>query len=508
MPVEAGPVNSIAPSDAQFIPSEIYRKHAASQRRRNLGKTIFAWGVLVVVVAAGVIAYRSGFIPPLSNLQGKKAAPAASFVPDSKTALEAQQRASISAASELVATNDLEAAQKKLRIAADLNGPLTEELEKRISDIDASRNDPQLRQLRQREETLWQKALKSASNNRYIEAQRYLRQILQLGPGGLHREDAQTYLDRVIPQHLQELDLLTQARLDVAQGEFQSARAIVGQLTKNGSDPSKLVAEIDTKERAQILQLEKKYSELSQRDGEEVILQLNALWSKFNELSAAGGPMSGEALDYVNKIPETVVSLQARLKQKDADALFDKAVRDYRRAAKLSEKAGLVTARENFQSISRAAGPHAEEAAKLLDEVNKKLTESNVAPAQTSTPAGSAPTSSPAKGRESDVRSAMKLYVDAFERRDVDALRQIWPTIGAQYEGFKLFFGDAQSIRMHMEIESMKFDPDGTNVVVTVKLLREYTGPDSKTMHLNERETFQLSKLTGSWTITEVDATF
>ncbi|MBV8514115.1 MAG: hypothetical protein JO260_02335 [Acidobacteria bacterium] len=501
-PVQPQPVNSIDPSDVQVIPSKIYRKHAAGQRRPNLGKTIFAWALVVAVVSVAFFGYRAGLLPEIPNLPGKTSVTTAPVVPDSTTDLEAQQRALLADASELVAKNDLDGARQKLRAGAHLNGPLTEELTNRISEIDASKDDPQLRQLRQREESLWQKAQKNANNERYIEAQKDLMQILQLKPGGLHRQDAQTYLDKVVLQHLQEMDLLAQARLDLGDGEFESARAIAGQLSKNGSDTTKLVAEIDERERTQVLQLEKKYNELSQRDGEEVILQLNALWSKFNELSTAGGPMSGEALDYLNKIPETVVNLQARLKQKDADALFAKAVRDYQSAAKLSNKDGLVTAHENFQSISRAGGPHADDAAKLLEEVNKKLAVSNIAPPSSS------PGGSPKNSRESDVRSAMQLYVKAFESRDVDALKQIWPSIGAQYEGFKLVFGDAKSIRMHMEIENMKFDPDGMNVVVTVKLLRELTGADSKTLHLNEQENFQLSKLSGSWTITDIDATF
>jgi hypothetical protein len=410
--------------------------------------------------------------------------------------LEVQQRSALVAAGEMVAANDLTGARAQLQNAANLNGPLTEELKKRISEIDMSKNDPQLRQLRQTEESLWQDALKSTNNNRFMAAQRDLRQILELGHGGLHREDAQTYLDKVIPPHLQELDLLTQARLDLAQGSFKSARAIVDQLSKNGSDPSKLVAEIDAKERTQILQLEKKYNELSQRDGENVILQLNTLWLRFNELAVAGGPMGGEALDYVNKIPETVIDMEARLSPKGTDALFDLTLQGFQRAVKRGDTEGFLAARINFQSIVRAGGPHASEAQQYEDDVNRML-----AGGRSEDNAGNSP-------RVAAVRAAMQLYVDAFERRNVDALRQIWPDMGAQYEGFKLFFADAKSIVMRMEIENMKFDPDGENVIVSGKLHREYTGPDSRMLQLNERETFQLSKLNGLWVITAVDATF
>ena len=384
-----------------------------------------------------------------------------------------------------------------------MKGPLTEELKKRISEIDASKSDPQLRQLREREEQLWQKALKSVDSGRYMEAQKGLRQILQLGPGGLHRDDAQMYLNKVIPQHLQEIDLLTQARLDLAQNEFQSARGIAGQLRQNGTDPAKLLAEIDQKERSELAQLEKQFNDLSRRDDDEAVLALNALWPKFQELAAAGGPVSGEALDYVNKIPETVIELQARMKQKSADSLFERTVQAYQQAARLSDKNGLTAARTNFQSIAQGGGPHAEEAQKYLDEVSKKL--SSLSP---SSPSPANAGSSPATDRENAVRATMQLYVHAFEQRDVDALRQIWPSIGAQYEGFKLWFENAKAVRMQMQIESMQFDPDGTSVVVKAQVQREQTPVDSKTTRIREPETFQLSKLNGSWVITDVDANF
>jgi eukaryotic-like serine/threonine-protein kinase len=499
--VQPSLVNTIQPSEAQFIPAEIMRKHAA--RRRRMRSLVMS--AVVLIVAAIVIFYgiRSGVIPMPSNVHEQKTAPSAPITPDATTTLEAKQRASLNAASKLVANNDLSGARQKLEGAARLKGPLTEELNNRVSEIDASENDPQLRELRQREETLWQRALKNASNNRYMDAQKDLKLILQLKPGGLHREDAQKYLDKVIPQHLQEMDLLVQARFDLSQGEFQAARDIVSQLGKNGSDTSGLVKEIDGQERGQMGKLEKEYNELSQSEGNTAILGLNSLWSKFQEIATANGPMSGEALDYVNRIPETVVQLQARLQQKDADALFKKTVQSYLEAARLSNKDELVIARTNFRSIVKAGGTHAQEAAEYLKEVDRRLADSS----------GSAPTTptgnSTGRNRDSAVRSAMKLYVDAFERRDVEALRQIWPTLGAQYESFKLWFAKAQSMKMQLRIESIQFDPDGTTATVKAQVAREYTNADeSEPNRLREPESFQLSEINGSWVITEVVANF
>ena len=209
--------------------------------------------------------------------------------------------------------------------------------------------------------------------------------------------------------------------------------------------------------------------------------------------------MSGEALDYVNKIPETVVSLQARMKQNDADALFDRTVQAYKQASKLSDRAGLTAAKINFDSIIRGGGSHAQEAQTYLEDVNKKLGTKNQSAA--------VPGASSNNDRDRAVRAAMQLYVSAFEQRNVEALRQVWPSIGSQYESFKLWFRDASSIRMQLQIDSIKFDADGT-ATVKVRASRDYTGADSQVTRLREPESFQLSQLNGSWVITDVDANF
>src|SRR5262249_2834568 len=152
-----------------FIPSEIMRKHAASRRRRRLKSGLMSLAVLII---AGIVIYyglRAGVIPMPPNMSAQKGASSAPVTPDATTTLEAKQRASLNEASKLVAKNDLNGAREELKGAASLSGPLTDELNKRISDIDASKNDPKLRELRQREETLWQRALKNAGNDRYMD---------------------------------------------------------------------------------------------------------------------------------------------------------------------------------------------------------------------------------------------------------------------------------------------------------------------------------------------------
>jgi eukaryotic-like serine/threonine-protein kinase len=493
-PPDGGEPGKTNPFDALVTPRR-------SVQRKKLGKSIVITSMLTLGVGAAIFILAHPDLDTKFLGGGHKGAVAAPpVISQQQTALEARQRTALESASKLIATNELDSARVQLQKAAEPDGPLTEELNKRISEIDASKKDPQLRNLRQREERLWQKAMKSAGSNRYMEAEKALRQILQLGPGGLHREDAQTYLNNVIPQHLEELDLLAQARFDLAQDEFQAARGIVAQLTKKGRDPAALATEIDTKERAQMAQLEKQFNELSTRDGDSVVMKLNALWPQFQEIAAAQGPMSGEALDYVNKIPETVMNLQARMKQEDADALFQRTIEAYRQSTRLSDKAGLTAARINFQSIVSGGGSHAQEAQSYLDEVSKKVAVTNQPVAVPGKPTTS--------DRERAVRTAMQLYANAFERRDVDALRQVWPSIGSQYESFKLWFQGVKSIRMQVPIGSIQFDSEGTTATIKTLVTREETSVDSQTKRIREPETFQLSKLDGSWVITDVDANF
>jgi eukaryotic-like serine/threonine-protein kinase len=232
--------------------------------------------------------------------------------------IEVRQREVLNTAGPLIAANDLDAARKQLQEAAAWNGPLTSEIQKRISAIDESAKDPNLRQLRRREEVLWQQALKRVTEGKYIEARKELGQVLALRAGGMHREDAQTYLDKVIPQKIRENDLLAQAYLEISQGEFQSARFISEQLRQNGGDPAPLLSKIDQAERTRLAQLEDQFNQLKQRDDDAAVQKLKALPQKFQALSSDGGPQSNEALSYANGIPGAIVDVQNRMQAKSA----------------------------------------------------------------------------------------------------------------------------------------------------------------------------------------------
>jgi ketosteroid isomerase-like protein len=98
----------------------------------------------------------------------------------------------------------------------------------------------------------------------------------------------------------------------------------------------------------------------------------------------------------------------------------------------------------------------------------------------------------------------IRQFAHAFEQRDADALVRIWPTIGAEYEGYKTWFEKVNSIRMNVEIESIQVSPDGDSAEVKAQVHRQYTSIDSKTVSAKEAKIFQLSKVDDAWIITDV----
>jgi len=451
------------------------------------------------VVTALVLGLGASIWVGLRSAPRQPAAPKPTVIPTppppDPALLEAQQRPALKAAGESIALNDLDGALAKLREAAALNGPLTPDLQRRISEIEESKKDPNLRLLRQREEKLWQQVLKQVEDRRFIDAQKKLRQIAALGAGGVHREDAKIYLDQVIPKRLEESDLLAQAHLDLAQQEFQSARIIAAQLRKNGGDPTPLLSDIDLAEQTQFTKLESQFNELKQRDNDKAVQSLNALWPKFQELAGGNGPRSGDAWVYMNEIPVAMSDVQARMQQMSADAVFQRMVKAYQQAVRLNDKGGLTTARTDFESVVKGGGAHADDAQKYLSEVNDKLAALGQASPKTSVAVAN---------RENSVRAAIQLYSHAFDQKDADALLQIWPNAGPRYEGFKMWFDKASSVRMHVEIESVQFSTDGTTAVVKAQVSRDYTPMDSRTTRFTDAQVFQLSKVSGAWLITDV----
>jgi hypothetical protein len=468
--------------------------------------------------------------------------------------LEVQQRNALNAADKLVAANDLEGALRILTPAADLNGPLTVEIKKKQAGIEESMQNQNLRDLRRKEEQLWQQANDDVAGGRFAEAQKKLRQILALGDGGLRKNDAQQYLAHTIParqeeekqfsearQYIQRGDIsslqsasdilkhlaslegprkpeaekmfedvrarlsssfASGARQDLQRGDFRSARLKAGQIRRSGGDAGSLSGEIDQAEQNRFAQLESQFNQLKQSDDDAAAQQLNNLQRGFQALVDSAGPRSEQAKNFVDNLPAAIREVHDRAANKRSEAAYQQIVSRYQQASNANDKSGLDAARTAFQSVAQAGGPHASDARRFLDEITTKLSTLNapptppVAPVKTDAPSG--PTDNDA------VLALVKRYSQAFEQRNADGLRQIWPNIGTRYSRLKNSFESASSIKMQVQTESVSIAQDGNTATVIAQVTQEYTPQGQKQRSVKGRTVFQFAKSNGSWVIFDV----
>jgi hypothetical protein len=467
--------------------------------------------------------------------------------------LEAQQREALNASDKLVASNDLEGALKILAPAADLNGPLTADIKKKQAGIEESMQNQNLRDLRRREEQLWQQANDDVTAGRFTDAEKKLHQILALGDGGLRKNDAQQTLAHTIPDRQAEEKLFSQARQaaqkgdlnslqsasdilsklvsresprkpeaekmlqdvraklssgyasgarqDLQRGDFRSARQKAGQIQQSGGDAGGLSTEIDQAEQSRLTQLESQFNQLKQSDDDAAAQQLSSLQRGFQALVDSTGPRSEEAKSFVNNLPTAIREVHDRASSKRAEAAYQQIVARYQHASSANDKSGLEAARASFQSIVQAGGPHASDAQRSVDEIGAKLSAMNQPPPPTVPVKPEVPS---AAANNDAVLALVKQYSQAFEQRNPDALRQIWPNIGKRYDGLKNSFESASSIKMQVQTESVKISADGTTASVTAQVTQEYTPRGQKPRSVKGPTTFQFAKSNGSWVITNV----
>jgi eukaryotic-like serine/threonine-protein kinase len=463
--------------------------------------------VLIGAVWAGVVHLRqpkpSPVIAPTAAVK-PSAPPPVQIDP-----LEAQQRDALTAANKLIAANDLAEARKTLQQAATLKGPLTSDIQRKLAEIDESLKDAGLRQLRQSEEKLWQQATSHMASSRFPEAQRDLRQILALPAGGVHRDEAQNYLDKVLPQRVQQNTLLTQARQALKQGDFSSARQAATRVQQSGGDAGSLVAEINQTESARLEQLEAQFNLLKQRDDDAGVQQLKALQLRLQALGGDGGPQSSEALNYANNIPAAIADAQARMQKKTADAAFQRTIQKYQQAIGDNDKNALAAARSDLQAVVQGGGPHADEALKYRTDLDNKLAALSQpsapppqpAPAKIETPA---PAAVRADNSDGDVRAVIQAYAQAYNQRNADALRQVRPSLSSKdYGVLKKSFEAATSIHVQINVQSVEFSVDGSSAVVKSNMSLDYT-QKTNNVKRSDPTVFRLAKSNGVWLITDV----
>jgi len=514
---KSGPPARTAPQSEARTARPLLSETAERERRKTPGKKNTG---LTAVLALAVILIAAGayFFWPTHRTQVK----IPSQVPTQRTApveapnpLEIKQREAINTAEKLVAANDLQGALQTVTDAQKLGGPLTQKLQEMKVQIDDSIKDTRLREIRQREAQLWQQAADKMKSKRYPEAQNYLRQLLALPEGGVHRNEAQTDLSDVIPNLQQQDKFAARALQALRQGDLRAARNFASQVQRAGGDASQLNGEIDKSENDRLVQLENQFRQLKEADDDSAVPQLRALQASFKTMVDSGGPKTAEAQSYLDYIATAIPDVQTRAQSKRLEAAFQLAVQKYQQAVNVPDKAALTAATGALQPFAQG-GPHAAEAQKYLNEMNNKLTAMNKPvtfppPAQpppvASTPVVNTKTETP-PNRDADiasVRAVIQRYQQAFEQRDADALRQIWPSMGDRYKKYKQNFGAASSIQIQLTIADVKMGTDGASATVLATQTQEYSPKGGgKTMTSKDQAIFNLVKANGTWVITQI----
>jgi hypothetical protein len=423
--------------------------------------------------------------------------------PSTGNPLELQQKQAMADADKRVAADDLEGARQILQHAAGLNGPLTGEINKKLAGIDAAMNDQGLRKLRQREEQLWQQAQTDVAEGRFTAAQKYLRQILALPGGATRKEEARAYLDDTLPKRKKEESLFAQAQRASQVGDTASLQHAADLLTQ--------VIDLDGARKSEAEQLRSAvHDRLTAGLNQQHEQQINALQADARQAIRQGDFRTArQKADEIKRLGGDVGSLSAEIDQAEnsqqskaaADANFQRALQRYRSAASANDKAALEAARNDLVAIAQGGGPHAGEAQNYVSELDRKLAGLNQPQA---TPLNSKP-SGPTTADLEAIRTLVQRYGQAFEQRDADALRQIWPSLSSSmYSAYKKNFGSASAISMSADVKSINVSPDGQSANVSALITQKYT-PRGYSAHTSrDTAVFQLAKTGDVWVITDV----
>jgi hypothetical protein len=445
--------------------------------------------------------------------------------------LETQQRQSLKNADSMIAQNNLDGASNVLREAVKLNGPLNFDIQKKLNEIDESKKNAALKQLRQTEQLLWQRAMSRVASQQYSQAQSDLQKVLALPEGGVHRDEARRYTDQIIPQQKEQNSLINGTKQSLAKGDFQSARRLANQLSQKGGNTAELLGAINQAEQNQLRQLENQFEQLKQRDDDAAAQQLKDLQPKFQALSGDGGPQSVEAQSYVTKIPTAMADIRSRIEKKNAEVAFQQLVKRYQQAAARHDKDGIAAVRENFQSIVAGGGPFANSARQYLAEIDKQMetfkapvqpapTVNREAPGTAAQPEPTVTKDAPDSGPqpaavsketqssaadEAAIRAVIQNFFQSWEQRNPDALRQVWPSIPQRtYGKYKDAWQNLSSIVNQITSENIKVLPGGAKATVNVQSRLEETPKGSnKPKTYPQSWVFSLNKVNGAWLISD-----
>jgi hypothetical protein len=456
-------------------------------------------GIAVVMVAAAWFGLHQ---PSEKTVPAKVAISVSTKSEPVVNPLEAQQRAAIDQADQRRAGGDLSGAAQLLQSAAALNGPLSADIQKKQAEIQAEVNDAKLGALRQKEEQAWQNAKKDVDAGRFSSAEKYLASILALPEGGVRKDEAKKYQDQVIPQRKQEENLWAQAKKDSQKNDLASLKQAddtLGQLIQLAG-PRK-------PEAAQLRQsVESKVASLGQQQQhEQQIADLRA--GARRDLGQGDFSSARQKADQIKQAGGDAASLSSEIDQAEArrqsDTEFQQIVQRYQSAG---DKNSLEAARNSFQPVAQGGGPHAGDARHYLGEINSKLAAmKQEVPPPAQQPATKVEIPAPKVDERPAISNLVQQYAEAFEQRNADALRKIWPSIGSRYDKYKQVFGMASAYRMDVRVDSMDIAADGQQATVNASLLQEYTVRGQKPMSHSDKAVFHLFKSNGAWLIRDVE---
>lgn len=216
---------------------------------------------------------------------------------------------------------------------------------------------------------------------------------------------------------------------------------------------------------------------------------------QFQALADGGGPTANDARRDAASIPDVIVGVQARATYERNETAYQQAVQKYHTNA--NDKGALDASRSDFQSIVKGGGHRAADAQKIVDEINAKVAVLNQPPNPTRP--------IPPPDVTPEVLAAVQRYADAFERRDVDALRQVWPTMPpADYGKFKSSFSVASGIQLQVANEKVELGADGATAIVNADITRSYTPKGDKPLVSRDHTVFHLVKSKGAWVIKDL----
>ena len=278
-------------------------------------------------------------------------------------------------------------------------------------------------------------------------------------------------------------------------GDFRSARQKATQLPRMGGDPASISQEINEAEQAHFSQLDTSLNQLKQSSDEGAVQSLRDLQPQLQALADAAGPTANDARRDASGIPDAILGVQARVLYAREETAYQLAMQKYR--ANANDKAGLDASRSDFQSIAKSGGHRAADAQKKVDEIGVEFAKLNQPPG----PAKVIPPPDETPG----VLAAVQRYADAFDRRDVDALRQAWPTMTPKdYDTFKKSFSVASGIQLQLSNEKVELGADVATATVIVDITRSYTPKGDKPLVSRDHTVFHLVKNKGAWVIKDL----